>query len=619
MSDLYFYNYEETNWGWTNSAVQRFISGFKRFGHVPDNKEQVYVGVYGPTQVGKTTFILTLLGISFSYIGPLSEALRGGREKGKSATVTCTIFQRSETDDFQVIWPTGEYFQCETTEVLQEIIRKLRLTIYENESFPTEPVVIKIPRCYFNEEDIDKRVRDLAIIDLPGDDSKDAVEMRHVNHILKEYISRCKVCIIMEISSQMTGLTKLDKELVKDWLVLPEQFRILLTRSVTNSSVMKKIITGEILDTQDFHQEYIDELSRVCETDRLATNVYPLEFGDSWLDLKKTNPSLFEQADSWVSNIFNTLVEDLTSIYSPEQEIKKLKSMERFIVKRKEEELSYLDKQISFAKDDYETFNQELEQLDTVIKKNKKAIERLKNIQNSWEEFRFPEIRIEPIISWEEAEFYQKKRSYLEKQYHYCIEEIKEQAAKHVELLNQKVRRENRAINLRLRQVLFPSHLFDVYFSIDHIGDRYIFAVNYNKDREIALTRVTVVKNDFEKMFKRYVQQRAKEVELEIKKAEDKLSLLCQEFQNAHHSLQVREKHLYSLKTERNRTEIEWAEDQSRSNELDRYLMDSFVEQSAIYKKKLISSDTSTEERWHVHQQWNLLKKQAERIIDHVE
>ncbi|MEH7440164.1 hypothetical protein V7182_22205 [Neobacillus drentensis] len=60
----------------------------------------------------------------------------------------------------------------------------------------------------------------------------------------------------------------------------------------------------------------------------------------------------------------------------------------------------------------------------------------------------------------------------------------------------------------------------------------------------------------------------------------------------------------------------EWQEDIERSRQLDLFLKESFIEQSAIYKERLFDQTRTKSERWVIHQYWNLLKMQAERIID---
>ncbi|MGM8203611.1 hypothetical protein [Escherichia coli] len=90
----YYSNYY-ASWEWTEPIVERYLENFTKFDATQANfKGQVYVGVYGPTQVGKTTFILNLIGINENKLNELSQALRGKQSKGKSSTVTATLYEK---------------------------------------------------------------------------------------------------------------------------------------------------------------------------------------------------------------------------------------------------------------------------------------------------------------------------------------------------------------------------------------------------------------------------------------------------------------------------------------------------------------------------------------------
>ena len=61
---------EEDKDQWIYEAIDHFNEGFLRFDGQKYEKDQVLIGVYGPTQVGKTTLILTMLGIGDAEILP---------------------------------------------------------------------------------------------------------------------------------------------------------------------------------------------------------------------------------------------------------------------------------------------------------------------------------------------------------------------------------------------------------------------------------------------------------------------------------------------------------------------------------------------------------------------
>ena len=114
----YYFNYY-ASWLWTQPIIDRYLDSFIKFdAHQMDFKGQIYVGVYGPTQVGKTTFILNLIGINENRLDELSNALRGKREKGKSSTVTATLYEKNEDNNFEIIFPEQNKIVCNTCEEL---------------------------------------------------------------------------------------------------------------------------------------------------------------------------------------------------------------------------------------------------------------------------------------------------------------------------------------------------------------------------------------------------------------------------------------------------------------------------------------------------------------------
>lgn len=612
MQTLSLFELEEQKWDWTTTAVKKFMNGFKRFDGVLNEKEQVYIGVYGPTQVGKTTFILTLLGIRFDLINELSDALRGGRVKGQSATITCTIFEKSNEDVFNIIWPSGEKFTCHTLVEVEQIMGDLRQQVYQEDQFSLLPLIIKLPIHYFNIADIDQRIRDLSIIDLPGDDSKDLKEMQHVNRVLKEYITRCKVCVIMEIASQMTSLTKLEKEFVKDWLFLPEQFRIVLTRSVTNGSVMRNILEGKIQSEASFNELYRKELSEVCEVDDFGISVYPLEFGDSWRGLQETQPALFKKANIWVQGIFDGLVENLTKINSPEQEIKKIKSLECFIKNQHLQEIKQLtDKQTHKKK--------QLEELKISIKFGEK------NLKLAEDEYKALSMQLDNLKkrdkhniylpTWSGLSYANKKVSYLRSQFYGELRDIKENATSFLEELNKKIRNLKRNFNLQLKTLSFPDDLFDKTFYMDYVLDRYFKDSTYNIDRKIALDKLANVNDEIYNYFVISIKELKKQIQKKLHSKLDTINDMERMVEQKYEEKDRIENKIAKLEIQVDKANQDWQDDIERSRQLDLFLKESFVEQSDAYKKQILNPNLTIEEKWLIHQYWNVLRLQAERMI----
>ncbi|MGQ4667511.1 hypothetical protein ACUIJN_17015 [Metabacillus halosaccharovorans] len=618
MSEAYLSNYEETKWDWTHSAVTKFMNGFKRFDGYIEEKEQVYIGVYGPTQVGKTTFILSLLGIAFDQLNALSKALRGRQEQGKSATVTATIYKKNEGEHFHIVFPPGDEFTCSTFGEVEQVMYQLRMQVYQLDTFSLTPLIIDIPKQYFSQQQLDERVRDLAIIDLPGDDSKDKKEMHHVNRVLKEYISRCKVCIIMEIASKMTGLTKLNKDYVKDWIDFPEQFLILLTRSVTNGSVKTMIENGTIETMEEYLDLYKKELTRVGEAGEIDNAIYPLEFGDSWAELKQTQASLYEKTNPWLVAIFSKLVENLTKINSPEQAVKKLKSMDRYVLKNRKEELAVLYNKREQLANKFSDTNDLVDGISDLLEKEKGTFSRYQHFLDTLPDSKAIDKPYWHLPSWDGLSFGEKKATYLNGHVLGEISDIEEALLAYTDSLNKVIRRFNLQENKQIPFMTFPEEVFHAVIPINRTMNRYFKRSTFQEDVDDAKAKLN-------KVFIQYVaryKEAVAEVKLQVKQYKRRKEILVEGYETEleeHIGMlsEIQEK-VDSLDNEINEAEQEWMHDLERSQQFDLYLMQSFVEQSNHYKEKLRDNHITKEEKWVVHQYWNLLKQQGERIIDHV-
>lgn len=615
MKNPYFYHYEARKWDWTISAVTKFSNGFKRFDLKTDEKEHVYIGVYGPTQVGKTTFILSLLGIDSNYINLVSDKLRGGREKGKSATVTCTVFERLMADHFEIYWPSGESFICQTLDEVEEVMNKLRISITEADAFSLQPVIVKIPNCYFNQQSVNSRARDLAIIDLPGDDSKDTSEIVHVESILKEYLHRCKVTIIMEISSQMTALTKIKKDIVRDWRELPQQFKIVLTRSISNDSIFQGIKDGRINNADDLKRTYFMELDRICENQQLENKIYPLEFGDSWAELKIKFPQFFSKAAEWIDEIYDEIIEDLTNIHSPEQEIKKLKSLERYIDKMHMEELAQLNNELKIIEASLSNLEIDCENYRKFGRQELKRMNLLEKYIQKWEVL--PSINLyKPLLTdWDKLLPYERKVSLLEIRFNSLQKDLKQKALEATFPL-QKIVREGQLLKIQqLRSITVPNELFNKKIQFDYVFDRYLFSSTYMEDKEKyeSIFQLEI------KEFYHYIEEvRNKNLQKSIQAQQlqkEKIASLLAKVENVENNMTaIKNQHQAKL-LEIEVANNDWIHDKQRSQQLDLFLMESFIEQSNEYKLKLLNPGAPKTEKWYIHQYWNIMKEQAKGMI----
>jgi hypothetical protein len=481
---------EEQKWDWTANTIKEFNDGFIRHDSSQFGKDRVLVGVYGPTQVGKTTFILKLLGIKEEYFSSLSQALRGKRKAGKSATITCTIYEESTDDEYVITLPDKTERKVQTLEQLEDAMADVREEIEKSGAYSLEPLKIGLSHSLFNKEEIDKRTQEISIVDLPGDDSKDKVEMVHVERVLKEYLPRCKVTILMEIAGQMTTLTQMNREFVRDWPVLPYHFRIVLTRSITSSSVVKKVENGDIGTTSDYQRFYKSELARYNDNRNVKTKVYPLEFGESWSELQSLNPSLFNKASIWVEDVFSRLVDDLTSVYSPENEIRQLKDLDGYIVKRSKDEenqLVFFKKKIE---DELELTEDKQASLNDVIEK---LGDKLSELVDEKEALIDRNLKIKHRISiarWEDRVLSTKTTSALDNEFEYIQDQLKEAFETEVAKFANEMKTTALLFNRRLEGFTFDFQESYLSLTSGYVLETYFSKKNFNVDCRLVELRL---------------------------------------------------------------------------------------------------------------------------------
>lgn len=402
-SHHYFNRY--TSWNWMLEARTKYLQKFKVFNteHMDLNRE-IFIGVYGPTQVGKTTFVLTLLGIKTDKILPLSDALRGKQKYGKSATITATVFKKSRDNYFYIFKYNQdnkkERIRLESLEELENELKKLREEITNGFLKTLEQVIIYISRTYFYNEAIDNQ--ELSIVDLPGDDTKDDSEESHIESILEKYINLCKNIIIMELSGNITALSQIGIESMEGWYKNPFKFSVVVTRAISDASVNKLVTRRKISSADELSSHYKNELVRILydnNGERIKTSldhedrfsdisVYPLELGVSLSSLKDDMDShQYEDIITWNKVTLENLRRHLKETDTPEFQVKSLFSITNLIIEARENDYKKLALEDKRLSDDIEQLNEKMIELNrsigvSTLDESYGLVSNIKNLKN---------------------------------------------------------------------------------------------------------------------------------------------------------------------------------------------------------------------------------------------
>ena len=87
---------------WEHGPIDELFGGQ----HTDTSGAAKRIMLYGPTQVGKTTLLMHLIGIKPEMQNTLDEILRGGETMGNSSTSTAVIYSRWDKEEFGLLTGT---------------------------------------------------------------------------------------------------------------------------------------------------------------------------------------------------------------------------------------------------------------------------------------------------------------------------------------------------------------------------------------------------------------------------------------------------------------------------------------------------------------------------------
>lgn len=168
--------------------------------NIGGKREEKLIVVFGKTQVGKTTVILSLMGIiEDERQAEISKILRAGRMKGNSSTSTATIYRRSDDAQFGISEHglndvnVNNMVKCDAEKFTNYLI-EIRKKVEAKKRGTAKVLYLYIPKNYFSEN---KAYDNINILDVPGYESRNEKEKDHVNSILKKYMTVSALNIVV--------------------------------------------------------------------------------------------------------------------------------------------------------------------------------------------------------------------------------------------------------------------------------------------------------------------------------------------------------------------------------------------------------------------------------------
>ena len=653
---------------WVIQAIQSFNSGFKRFQFINTIKNEIRIGLYGPTQVGKTTFILTLLGVGTDKIKEVSTALRAGRPLGKSSTITTFIYKKSNNSDFKLIDLQRNEINSfssltELSECLVNIREEIEHNSNDNRDHSERIFELHISTDFITNAVLIESSRNIQLIDLPGFDTRDTKEKRYVERLLNEQLSSCDVIIILELYSQMVRLRNNSFKDFADWISNPGKYRIVLTRTFSDQSVLERIANGQIQSKHDLLNYTETNLNQDDGKEIPITNVYPVEFGDSYVQL--VNTDVFKNSDiqGWLNDFYFSLANSLNASASLESQIKNIRSSKHQIIQREKNEIDLLKSEIAKSKNEYETTLHQLKKNDDRSHVFKSHIQKLATINDHVNDLSFIDLdlnereRLKKSISSPNEKLPENQQDPQSMSFAIDLfrkslflirttsnnDELKNKALKKVDEIE-------KSSEYKLSDVVLE-HLIDLFdefiqlkqnsaeelsFSNKHIPEKSYDTLQIEKPSFSTGRLRNLINSERKKYINQYHQTllyyhdnlmvlhddwRTYKIETDkiIRRRILKFNTLQQKMISKKGKLQNNEAQLNNklqdLNNELLDIEDEWREDQDWLNTLDKQLIAAWLDEYNQLNSQLISKSTNELELWAIKNKLNLLFLQGQGLI----
>ncbi|MEE0966091.1 MAG: hypothetical protein U0L85_03465 [Bacilli bacterium] len=333
------------------------------------NQEEKLVSIYGFPQVGKTTLILSLLGIKKDYQKEVYDILRADVEKGNSSTSTAIIYQKSENDLFALqlkknITSLNNEKEFHDQKSFIKKLKEVRSNVEKNQQ-SEDILFIYLPKKYF--DDSKKDFSNINILDLPGDHSKNLKERAHVNSILNKYLSMTTINIIACKSDDIQSLEEVEILGSEDWKYLPQRYCIVITNSFSSlkNYFKKSCKTDDFLNF--IKNSYTDAMNNVFDKN-CKLELFPIELGESLeslvssLNSRRDKEIIIESVEIMIHEILE---------YIQNHHGNSLKTMVEELVlscnKKEQKLITQIDKQISDAMIDQKKLEEDISNIERKI------------------------------------------------------------------------------------------------------------------------------------------------------------------------------------------------------------------------------------------------------------
>lgn len=354
-------------------------------------QESYLVVVYGPSQIGKTSLILKLIGIrdDNDCFQKVSQTLRTKEiTRGNSSTSTAILYARSDTEQYALAVEdepnkvSEKLFFSDEKELEAKLI-EVRSRVVKNRESARSVLHIDIPRQFFTEE---TAAENLYVMDLPGVGSKTEGEAAHVQKLMRRYLPVAQVCLVVCTANTIQSLEVQDG-LEPYWRDKPGQYIVAATKAFSLGTVkdyFKKPRQQREKSFYDFVMETYKTETGKYLGGTSKVEVFPVELADSF---QKLYESLEEEDRKEMTETRDRILQELRQSIQQREGQRFQTALQRLQEELKTAEKSRLaenDGQLDKKKKEIEVENDIIKQSEDFIKRETTGDKQTEREERLW-------------------------------------------------------------------------------------------------------------------------------------------------------------------------------------------------------------------------------------------
>ncbi|MGC0344366.1 hypothetical protein [Streptomyces sp. SLBN-8D4] len=332
---------DQLRWSWSAEAVAWLRARLRGVDEALEQSDLAHVMVLGDSQVGKTTLLLRLLGVTDpEAAAEAAVPLRAGRGRGQSATPVPIRYQWSgDPDRWSLAYDgsgdaPGEHPGTAwlTSEQLKKRLRSFRTGATGDRlhwEARARPLEIGLPDRFAGPD----RRTDLRVFDLPGLHGAGVDEREAARALLAVYAPVVDHVVFVVSADQFAEMVRdpaiTENPFLLGWGDQAHRFSLVFTRAFSGDSVRRHMhaVLGEPGDpgwTRDrvvaAVQEHYAEQLLVSELPLVAPSaLFPVEIGESWKELLDSDPYYAEAVAPVCDELLRRLSDTLARYSDPDR------------------------------------------------------------------------------------------------------------------------------------------------------------------------------------------------------------------------------------------------------------------------------------------------------------